>query len=223
VRRLARNWSLTLRVSKAKIGLKLPKRSGIEWQSYPPSDMTAPLAAGGLVLDLGGALALVSSFMLKRPTDIEAEARMYWNFSPRLLISLPQQVADAWVGGALLSLGFGAQLAQSVGAEASWLCLAVTLPIAGAAVLLSWVMLPTALRPWWVHRAIEHHLEALRKAGRADEWRSQIVWLARMRGREIQAGERPADIGVWLIGRRRWKRLASTGPIPADMLTPYPG
>jgi len=76
--------------------------------------VTAPINAAGLVLGIGGALALASAFMFKRPREVADESASAWGWNPYLLESVAKQTADAWVGGTLLTLGFALQLADAV-------------------------------------------------------------------------------------------------------------
>jgi hypothetical protein len=81
--------------------------------------MTSPIAAGGLVLEVAGALALASAFMLKLPRAWRQEATPYAGINARLFLSGAKQTADAWIGGALLAFGFSGQFAASAGADPS--------------------------------------------------------------------------------------------------------
>lgn len=111
-----------------------------------------PIAAGGYILDIAGALTLASAFMFKRSDDITREAGSYYGANPFLGASVAKQTADAWVGGALLSLGFLAQFVQSVGANPGWACLWLTIPLAFVVAVAALLLLFFGLRPWNVRR-----------------------------------------------------------------------
>jgi hypothetical protein len=88
----------------------------------------SPLAAGGQLLDIAGALALAWALVFKRPESARAESRSgFGGENPVLFLSLTKQTADAWVGGALLASGFFAQLLSSAGVRPAWLCLPLAL------------------------------------------------------------------------------------------------
>jgi len=180
-----------------------------------------PIAAGGYILDIVGALTLASAFALKRPKDIRLESSSFYDSSPYLLISLAKQSADAWVGGFLLALGFGGQFAQSVGARVGWAHLSVTLPVAGGVAGGAVVLLVKLLRPFNVRRTIEHQLAARRESDRLDLWESAIIWNSRALGREIAVGEPPADLARWLIGDKRWTRVTGGVALPPAVTDPY--
>lgn len=182
---------------------------------------TTPIAAGGYILDIVGALTLASAFALKRPKDVRLESASYYDSSPYLIVSLAKQTADAWVGGALLTLGFGGQFAQSVGANPSWSRLEFTVPIAGGVAVAAVSFLIKVLRPFNVRRTIEHQLAADREKNRTDLWAPKIIWNSRALGREIADGERPADVARWLIGDKRWERVSRDVDLPEDVSQPY--
>jgi hypothetical protein len=183
--------------------------------------MTSPLTAGGLILDVAGAIGLASAFMFKKPRDVRAEGSSYWDFNAPLVVSLAKQTADAWVGGALLVLGFLGQFAQSVGWRPSGLRLFHTIPAAVAVAVGAFLLLWFVLRPWNVRRAIASMLTGQREAGRLTSWQGAIIVFARMLGREIQPGERPADLVIWMIGEKRWRRVTTGVNIPEDVRDPY--
>jgi hypothetical protein len=119
------------------------------------------VAAGGLILDIGGGLTLASAFLFKTPDDAVREAGSYWDSNPYLLPSLAKQTADAWIGAVLLTLGFSAQLAQAVGAPGM-----EPLGHARSGHLHRPRRLASPLRPWNVRRVIRIHL-ALSSKGSA--------------------------------------------------------
>jgi hypothetical protein len=181
--------------------------------------MSSPLSAAGLVLDIAGAVVLASAFAFKTPRHIEAEAGTYFGFNAPLLLSLAKQTADAWTGAGLLVLGFAAQFESALGSRA--LSLRITLPVAIALALGAFAGLHLWLRPWNVRRVIGRFLASQHQSGRLDGWQAAIIWFSRACGREIQAGERPADLGRWLLGERRWSNLTAGVDLPADLREPY--
>lgn len=161
--------------------------------------------------------------MLKRPSDVVREAGSYYGSNPHLLTSLAKQTADAWIGGALLALGFGAQLAQAARWHPAW-SLRVILPAAGGFVLILWLLLAMCLRPWNVRRVgrlqLDTRLEGLREEEELKHWRGYIISGARTMGREIQPGERPVDLAIWAVGRKRWNELTAGLELPDDIAEP---
>jgi len=177
--------------------------------------MSSPLAAGGLILDIAGALALASAFAFKRPGDIAAEAGTYWDFNAPLLLSIAKQTADAWVGAALLMLGFAGQFDSALGSHS--LSFSVTVPLAIAIDLVALAGLYRGLRPWNVRRLIESLLAGQDVA----KWHTSIIWLSRAQGREIEDGEPPQDLGRWLLGSTRWERLTAVHDLSPELTEPY--
>jgi hypothetical protein len=182
---------------------------------------TSPISAVGLILDVGGAIALASAFAFKRPRDVYFEASPYYGPNPALVVSMAKQTADAWVGGILLVLGFIGQFDGALGWDPDWACLTVMIPVACGIVLAAFALLLLVLRPRSVGRTIQGVLAAQRHQGRIDEWRAAIIWLARSQGREIKPGELPSDLAVWLMGKKRWQRLTKDVDAPDDVTSPY--
>jgi hypothetical protein len=143
-----------------------------------------------------------------------------------VLVSLAKQTADAWVGGILLASGFGAQLAQSVGARPKWATLQLTIPVACAILALGLLLLCCVLRPWNVKRAQTQHLiftlEALHEADLLKSWRKTIVDGAKNLGREIRPGESPARLAISVLGEGRWAKATAGVDLPDDVLEPHP-
>ena len=83
-----------------------------------------PVAAGGYLLDIAGALTLASAYMFKCPKNIHQETRSYYGGNPFLGSSLAKQTADAWVGGLLLALGFLGRIPTE-----HWSCAALGGPV----------------------------------------------------------------------------------------------
>jgi hypothetical protein len=111
-----------------------------------------PIAAGGYLLDIVGALTLASAFMFKRPSNVVDEARTYVGGNLFLGTSVAKQTADAWVGGTLLALGFLGQFIQSVGVDPNWAGLWLTIPVALGIDVAALLLLFFSLRPWNVRR-----------------------------------------------------------------------
>jgi hypothetical protein len=183
--------------------------------------MTSPIAASGLVLDVAGALALASAFMLKRPIAWRQEATPYVGINSRLFLSAAMQTADAWVGAAYLAAGFGLQFSASVGWHPSWACLWRTLPVAFALDVLGAVLLFRFLRPLNVRRAIAYDLEERWPEYERDypdreqaeqEWRLLLEGWGVMVDKDRRPGEGLQEYGRRLLGKRLWRRIGRLPP-----------
>ena len=166
--------------------------------------MTSPIAAGGLILDIAGALTLAAAFMFKRSKARRTETSTYYNFNASLDLSLARQTADAWVGGLLLSTGFGAQLAAALGWRPSiGLTAVVLIALALAATFV--LALVLILRPLYVRRAIADRLRDEPKP--EENWRPMIAAYARTLGKDRRSTETPEQAAVRLVGEGRWRAL----------------
>jgi hypothetical protein len=199
--------------------------------------MTSPIPAGGLVLDIGGALFLASSFILKKPTDLAYETMSVVGWNSRLLISAAKQKAEAEVGAVLLVAGFLAQLTSYVAWHPAWARLVWTLPAAvgadGLALLFAryWrksKVLDAAMASLEAFWEIEHR-GALATADEPDpQRRGTRAWLenlphwARSLGHDVVADDDYAAIGLEALGARRWKALTADKSIPVDLLHESP-
>jgi hypothetical protein len=184
--------------------------------------MVSPISAGGLVLDVAGALALASAFAFASAKDIRQESQTPFGgyANSYLVVARARQTADAQVGGVLLVLGFVAQFADNVGASASWLCLWVTLPASIVIALVGAGLLVWVVRPFTVRRSIEHQLVVLRDDGHVDYWRQFISNFGDVLGDELQANEAPADLALRLLGPKRWRRVSQGADLPDEVLRP---
>jgi hypothetical protein len=187
--------------------------------------VTSEINAGGLVLGIGGALALASAFMFKRPREVASETSSAWGWNPSLLESVAKQTADAWVGGTLLSLGFALQLADAVGFDPEWATLLVTLSAALATLVFAAVLLFDILRPWNVSRAwkmqLALELNAHRKPEYLHDWSKMIVYSVERAGRKVRPEDRPADLAIWALGQEQWDDLTVGLDLPDDLFEPY--
>jgi hypothetical protein len=199
--------------------------------------MTSPIPAGGLILDIGGALFLASSFILKKPTDIAYEAMSVVGWNSRLLISAAKQKAEAQIGAVLLVAGFLAQLTSYVDWHPSWARLCWTLPAAvgadGLALLfaLYWrksTVLDAAMAFLEAYWEIEHRGAVATTEEPDPQRRGTSAWLenvavwARSLGHDVVADGDYAAIGLKALGARRWKALTADKSIPADLLAEAP-
>jgi hypothetical protein len=185
--------------------------------------VSSPLAAGGLLLDVAGALMLASAFIFKRPSSVRSETAGYWGANPYLFVSLAKQTADAWIGGALLASGFLAQLLSAANVRASWLGVDGALAAAGAVDLLALLALWRVLRPFNVRRALELELtqrwheyerdQPSREEASRVWWQGLVPW-AHAAGVERQTGEPLHALGCRLLGKRRWRRLKTNSGLP---------
>jgi hypothetical protein len=66
--------------------------------------MTSPIAAAGLVLDIGGAFLLALAFMFKMPASISLETATVYNGNTIALMSLAKQKAEAEVAAVLVGM-----------------------------------------------------------------------------------------------------------------------
>jgi hypothetical protein len=183
--------------------------------------MTSPIAASGLVLDVGGALALASAFMFKRPIAWRQEASTYVGINSRLFLSAAQQTVDAWIGAAFLAAGFSLQFSASVGWDPAWACLSRVLPVAFALDVLGAVLLFRYLRPLSIRRAIAYDLEERwPEYGRdypdrneaVQQWRFLLEGWGLMADTERRPGEELPAYGRRLLGKRLWRRLEALPP-----------
>jgi hypothetical protein len=183
--------------------------------------MTSPIAASGLVLDVAGALALASAFMLKRPMAWRQEASTYVGINSRLFLSAAQQTVDAWVGAAFLAAGFSLQFSASVGWDPAWACLSRVLPVAFVLDGLGAVLLFRYLRPLSVRRAIAYDLEERWPEYEHDypdrdeavkEWRLLLEGWGLMAGKERRPDEELSAYGRRLLGKRLWRRVGALPP-----------
>jgi hypothetical protein len=111
------------------------------------------VTAGGLVLDIAGALILAFGLVLKTPEAALKESTPTWNFNASLDASIAAQTADAQVEATLLVTGFAVQLASALGwHESSWFATCVAVVIASIVAVAAWVFL---IRVWRPHRLIE--------------------------------------------------------------------
>jgi hypothetical protein len=181
---------------------------------------TSPIAAGGLVLDVAGALMLASAFMFKRPRAWRQESTTYVGGNAPLFLSAARQNADAWVGGLLLAAGFGAQFIASVGADPSWAGLWLTLPVAVALDAIAFAALWWWLRPLNIRRAIAHDLEQRWDDYERDYQEDEAVkqWWAAVEAwgfllyNERRPDEGLPEFGRRLVGARRWRRIGAPPP-----------
>ena len=185
--------------------------------------VTSPIAAGGLVLDIGGGLTLASAFMFKRPGESWREARTYLGSNTPLLVSAAKQTADGWVGAILLTAGFSCQPAVSAGAAPSWAHLWWTLPVALWLDAIWGLALWLVLRPFNVRRVLAYALEHLwpeyeRDYSTRDEavahWWRVLDATARVAGYERWVGESLFAFGQRFLGPRRLQLIGV--PPPAE-------
>jgi hypothetical protein len=183
--------------------------------------MTSPIAAGGLVLDVGGALALASAFMLKRPREWHLESLMFPGGNTLLLLSAAKQTADAWVGAAFLAAGFSLQFSASVGWDPAWASLWRTLPVALALDVLGAVLMFRYLRPLNARRAIAFDLEERwaeylisypDEDEAAQEWRPYLERWGSLVGKKRRPDEELQAYGRRLLGKRLWRRVGALPP-----------
>jgi hypothetical protein len=182
---------------------------------------TSPIAAGGLVLDVGGALALASAFMLKKPRAWRQEATPYVGINAPLFLSGAKQTADPWVGAGLLAAGFGGQFAASVGADRSWARLWLTVTVALIIDALAAVGLWRWLRPLNCRRAIAFDLEQRWPDYERDypdrneavqQWRHLLEGWGVLLDNERLSNEGIPEYGQRLLGKRLWERVGALPP-----------
>ena len=77
---------------------------------HPLTTGPSAFAAGGLVLDIGGALLLALALVFKTPDRAAGESEPRMDFNVDLDVGLAEQTADAQAGASLLTLGFALQL-----------------------------------------------------------------------------------------------------------------
>jgi hypothetical protein len=178
--------------------------------------VSSPFAAGGLVLDLAGALLLALALALKAPAQRQAESAQALKFSAALDLELAKQRANALVGALLLVFGFAFQLVAALGAQPSapaWLA-----PLAAAIFAIAiGALLIVFGWPWMARRTIRQRLTLYEP----DEWAGFSVEIPQHQaeqqgvlaayafalGKEPGPGETPYGLATRLLGCRRWCRL----------------
>jgi hypothetical protein len=177
------------------------------------------VAAGGLIVDIAGALLLALGLMFKKPRKTIEEASAKWDFNPDLETSLASQTADAQAGGSLLVLGFLVQLAAALGwRETTWRDVAAA--VASAAVLDAAVvvLLFRWWRPWQLRRMLLARLETLNYGSWWPALAAYGAYLRKPPPDEIAIKVTFADYGKHLLGQRLWEKLVANRELP-DALT----
>ena len=175
------------------------------------------VTAGGLVLDITGAILLVRGLVLKTPEVALEESSPKWNFNAALDASLAAQTADAQVGAGMLALGFGAQMAAALGwHESSWWTTGIALVAGMVAAVAAWEFLDHFWRP----RKIEQALFARLRTLEIGSWWPALAAFGELMNRPWRGdNELVAAYGIRLIGEQRWASLtASVDPVH---LIPY--
>jgi hypothetical protein len=182
------------------------------------------VAAGGLVLDIAGAVILALGLVLKTSTQTLDESTPRHDFNAVLDASLASQVADAQVGATLLVLGFGAQLAAALGWDtSSSRATALTMSIAAAGAVGAW----SCLRSYWRPSRTRDLLVARLRASEMGLWWPLLAaYGSILKIAPLGDSETIAAYGERVLGHRRW-RIATHGiqlpPVMTRLRTEVPG
>jgi hypothetical protein len=175
------------------------------------------VAAGGLALDIAGALTLALGLVLKTPQGVLEESTPRYGFNAALDASLAAQTADAQVGAGLLVSGFAVQLASTLGwHEASWWATSYALAAGAVLAALAWLFLKRIWRP---RKIIEVLFARLRSLNVGDWWPALAAFGALLNRPRHGEDELIADYAVRLIGERRWALLIEE--VDSALLIPY--
>ena len=167
------------------------------------------IAAGGLVLDIAGALLLAVGLMFKTPKRAINEATPRYDFNVELDANVAMQTADAQVGALLLVSGFAAQFASSLGVHATtWWDIGLAIGAAAAVDAVATLFLFWKWRRFHIRRMLGARLES-----------GAELWITVAAYGPVLGTPAPADIGVEsridsyaerVLGRRRWRRYTQT-------------
>jgi len=175
------------------------------------------VTAGGLVLDIAGALILASGLVLKTVEEALDEASPRYDFNASLDASLASQTADAQVGAAVLVAGFLVQGAAALGwHEASWWATIAAVVAAGAAAAGAWMFLTRRWRPMRIRDALFHRL---RMSQLGVWWPALAAFGALLAVQSKRDDETVEAFAVRIIGQRRWDVL--TANVDPNVLRVY--
>ena len=175
------------------------------------------VTAGGLVLDIAGAIILVRGLVLKRPEEALEESTPRYDFNAALDAGLAAQTADAQVGAALLVFGFGVQMATALGwHESSWWATGIALGAGAVTAVAAWEFLDRFWRPRKIREVL---IARLRSLGVGDWWPALAAFGLLLNRPRHDESELIADYAVRLIGESRWASLTA-GVDPAHLI-PY--
>lgn len=175
------------------------------------------VTAGGLVLDIAGAVILAFGLVLKTPEAALEESTPRAGFNAALDASIASQTADAQVGATLLVAGFGVQLVAALGLdESSWQATGLAVGIASLVAVAAWVFLIRFWRPRRLTQALYVRLRSLD----VGSWWPALAAFGGLLNRPTHGeDELIADYAIRLIGNKRWT-LLTAGVDPA-LLIPY--
>ncbi len=177
------------------------------------------VAAGGLTLDIAGALLLALGLMFKKSAQAVEEASPKWSFNVDLEVALATQTADAQVGALLLVAGFGGQLAASFGArESTWSDVGLAMGAAGVIDVAAALFLFKSWRPFHLRRMLVARLHGLADMG---SWWPALAnygpYLGKPAPPDIQIEVTYAEYAESLLGRKRWEAVVAQRPLPGLM------
>ena len=174
------------------------------------------VTAGGLVLDIAGAMIIALGLVLKTPEAALEESTPRWGFNAALDASLAAQTADAQIGAAMLVMGFAVQIAAALGwHEESWLATGIALGTAGVAAASAWVFLNRFWRPRRIRQVLYVRLRSLD----VGNWWPVLAAFGQLLKRPRNEDELIAEYAVVLIGEKRWASL--TADVDPSHLIPY--
>jgi hypothetical protein len=148
------------------------------------------LSAGGLILDIGGAIILAIGLIGKKQSAMIRESQSPYGGSanPLLILAMVRQRVDAQVGVTLLVLGFVCQMDSPLGWQPPWARLWPVLAVSTGILLTTAVLWPY----WWAPRQLK------RAAGAG----ARFAWMQNERYNAAQGQEN--DREVWLELLKPW-------------------
>ena len=193
--------------------------------------MNTSLSAGGIILDIAGAVFLALGFMVRQEERMEREASTHVGLNPFLLRSLVEQKADAQVGLLFLVSGFAVQLAAALGVDPAWASGALVLPVAIVLSSLGAVAVRyrrrALARPPMV-RLVARNLLELRGRGDPPATNEDFVVAVERLGEypavPRRENESLSSFGRRVVGAKAWQELALLLPcaLRADADGPHP-
>jgi len=184
--------------------------------------VTSPITAGGLTIDIAGAVLIASALAFKRPKARLLEAGTTYGWNVHLEAGLARQTADAQVAGLLLVAGFLGQLLGAAGIHGSWW---PTFLFAVAFIGSAFVFLDTVLRKkavadaFWAHAEDDEPGQKMRFEKDAADYVRFYGNVARV---PLLPGDTPRSYGDRFVGKKWLKFVDSLQePFRSRMDEPY--
>ena len=196
-----------------------PRRRDLITLERVTTATNSAVAAGGLTVDIAGAMLLALGLMFKKPRQAIEEASPKWSFNSDLEVSLASQTADAQAGGSLLILGFAIQLAAVLGwRESTWSDVGIAIG-SGAALDAGvvWILFRW-WRPWQLRRMLMARLATLDYGPWWPVLAAYGPHLGKPPPDAIAVEVTFAEYGEQLLGPKLWSKLVANRKLP-DVLT----